>query len=82
MKRDLFIAGPAGNGAPRPWKLTLNGKLRDHYNTQQGAVDAGVQQARNRLSLLGRTAELQIRGKDGQIQDTRTYGDDPREVKG
>ena len=82
MKRDLYIVCPAGANAPRPWKLERNGEVCSHHDTQQGAIDCGVLLARNRLKLLGKNAELQIHGKDGQIKDKRTYGDDPREIKG
>ena len=53
-----------------------------HYYTQQGAIDAGVLVCQNRLKLLGKLAELQIKGRNGQIQDARTYGDDPDEIPG
>lgn len=82
MSRDIYIAGPAGDQAPRAWKLTRNGDLLSYHDTQKAAVDSGVGLCRNRLSVLGKLAELQIRGKDGQIKDTRTYGDDPASIKG
>ena len=80
--RDLYTVTPAPGNAPRRWVLRRNGDVLGHYDTQQGAIDAAVLVCRNRLKLLGRNAELQIHGKDGQIKDKRTYGDDPRETKG
>lgn len=82
MKRDLYIAGPCRGDEPRQWKLTRNGDVLAYHDTQKAAIDNGVMLCRNRLKLLGKLAELQIKGKDGQIKDTRTYGDDPRETKG
>ena len=82
MTRDLYTVTLAGPGAPRPWVLRRNGDVCAYYDTQQGAIDAGVMVCRNRLKLLGKLAELQINGRDGQIKDKRTYGDDPIETKG
>ena len=82
MSRDLYTVTPAGGNAPRPWVLRLNGDVCSYHDTQQGAIDCGVMLARNRLKLLGKTAEMKIMGTDGRIRDSRTYGDDPREIKG
>ena len=80
--RDLYTVTPAPGNAPRRWVLRRNGDVLAYHDTQQGAIDAAVLVCRNRLKLLGRNAELQIHGKDGQIKDKRTYGDDPIETKG
>ncbi|WP_271678851.1 DUF2188 domain-containing protein [Thermomonas mangrovi] len=82
MTRDLYIVLPAKAGDEKPWKLTRNGEPMGFHNTQQGAIDCAVLLCRNRLKLLGKLAELQIHGRDGQIKDKRTYGDDPPETKG
>lgn len=82
MNRDLYTVTPAGDNAPRAWVLRRNGDVLSYADTQQAAIDTGVLLARNRLKLLGKTAELQVHGKDGQIKDKRTYGDDPTETKG
>jgi len=77
VNRDLCTVTLAGPGAPRPWVLRRNGDVLGYYDTQQGAIDTGVLVCRNRLKLLGKLSELQIHGRDGQIKDKRTYGDDP-----
>lgn len=82
MKRDRYIVGPAGAGSDKPWSLTRNSEPLGEHDTQQGAVDCAVLLCRNRLKLLHRDAELQIKGKDGRIQDCRTYGHDPVESVG
>lgn len=82
MTRDICTVTPAGHSAPRPWVLRRNGDVLGYYDTQQGAIDTGVMVCRNRLKLLGKLSELQIHGKDGQIKDRRTYGDDPIETEG
>lgn len=82
VTRDLYIAGPAGKDAPRAWKLTRNSEVMSYHDTQQAAIDTGVLLCRNRMKMLGKLAELQIKGQDGQIKDARTYGDDPQETKG
>lgn len=82
MKRDLYIAGPAGPDAPTAWTLTRNGKRIACEDTQADAVKAGVSMARARWRDQGQTAELQIRRRDGTIRDSRTYGKDPRRTRG
>ena len=82
MNRDIYTVTPAGANAPRAWVLRRNGDVMSYADTQQAAIDTGVMLCRSRLNLLGKLAELQIHGKDGQIKDKRTYGDDPPETKG
>lgn len=83
MTRDLYTITLAGSpSAPKPWLLRRNGDVLAYYNTQQGAHDAARLVARNRLKLLGKTSEVQVHGKDGQIRAKDTYGDDPTETKG
>lgn len=82
MNRELYTVTPAGNGAPRAWELRRDGEVRGYFDTQQAAINCGVMLARNRLKLLGKRSELQIHGRDGQIKDKRTYGDDPPETRG
>jgi len=62
--------------------IRRNGDVLAYYDTQQGAHDAARMVARNRLKLLGKLAEVQVHGKDGQIRLKDTYGDDPVETKG
>lgn len=82
MNRDLYIVCPAGANAPRAWKVERNGEICSYHDMQIAAIDTAVLLCRNRLKMLGKTAELQIHGKDGQIKDKRTYGDDPEATRG
>lgn len=81
-KRELYIAGPSPNGAARPWRLTRDGEVLGEWETKGETVEAAVRTCRYRLKVLGALAELQIKGKDGQIKDCRTYGSDPESSKG
>ena len=82
MTRDLYTVTTAPGNAPRRWVLRRNGDVLAYHDTQQGCIDTGGLCARNRLRLLGKPAEMKIMGEDGRIRDSRTYGDDPREIKG
>lgn len=80
--RERYIAGPSPKGATRPWTVTRDGEVLGEWETQGAAVEAAVRVCRYRLKVLGKRAELQIKGVDGKIRDSRTYGDDPPETKG
>lgn len=86
MKRDRYEVAPSPQYAlaagRSPWRLKRNGDVLCWADTQADAVDTAVRLARMRLRDHGQTAELVIKGQDGRIRDTRTYGDDPRDIKG
>lgn len=82
MKRDQYTAGPARLDEPDDWKLTRNGDVLGYYRTQADAVRTGVTLCKDRLAKHGQTAELRIKGCDGKVRDSRTYGRDPRGTKG
>lgn len=46
------------------------------------AVAGAAWACRSRLEILGELSELTIKRKDNTIQDKRTYGRDPRGIKG
>ncbi len=48
-----------------------------HGRTKKAVVDAVVAVARS-----VQPSQLFIKGRDGKIQDERTYGNDPRRTKG
>lgn len=84
MKRDIYIVGPRKKADKhlRPWVLTFNkGHVAD-FQTQVAAIAHAVSIARHRLAETGRVSELRIKGKDGKIRDSRTYGRDPIGTKG
>ena len=82
MSREIYTITPAGKDAENPWVLRRDSDVLGYFDTQDAAAEAGRTVARYRLKVLGKLGELQIRGKDGQIKDTRTYGDDPASIKG
>ncbi|EBL7044469.1 DUF2188 domain-containing protein [Salmonella enterica subsp. enterica serovar Hadar] len=55
------------------WAVRGEGNTRDtsHHRTQQEAIDAAREIARNQES------ELIIQGRDGKIRDRDSYGNDP-----
>lgn len=81
-KRERYIAGPSPKGADRPWRLTRDGDVLGEWDTQEDAIDAARTVCRYRLSVLGRTAELQIKGRDGKVREADTFGNDPESSKG
>lgn len=81
-KRDLYVAGPARKDEPNAWKLTRNGEPLAYDDSQAAVVATGVRLCRKRWKEQSIPAELQIRRRDGTIRDARTYGKDPRAVKG
>ena len=88
-KRTRYIVGPSADPNGLPWKLTckadadsLDGDLRAAFATQKGAIAAAVTLCHSRLRNFGQLSELQIKGRNGKIRDSRTYGRDPRKVKG
>ena len=66
---------PNSNGG---WDLKAANSQRatKHFDTQRSAIDAGRQTAQNQHS------ELLIHGKNGQIRDRSSFGNDPFPPKG
>lgn len=86
MKRDRYEVGPSAQTeireGCRAWRVKRNGDALSYCDTQRDDIALVVTLARTRLRDLGQTAELHIKGRDGRIRDSRTYGDDPRSIKG
>jgi hypothetical protein len=58
------------------WAVELDGEQRATYNTQNEAITRGGQ-------LAGEEGEeLVIHGKDGQIREKHSHGNDPRNIPG
>ena len=65
------------------WKVTRNGDpLADECRTQQDAIELAVRVCKHRWKEFQQPAELFIKGRNGKVRDSRTYGRDPRNVKG
>ena len=68
-KKDIHVVPSADGG----WatKRSGAGRASDLHETQQDAIDAG------RTSAKRDGVELVIHGKNGQIRDKDSYGNDP-----
>jgi hypothetical protein len=78
MRRIRFEVLPAGDGR---WNITRDSVVVDWCNKKDDAVAQAV--TRCHVSrAAGVNCQLLIKGKDGQIQDERTYGNDPAEIPG
>lgn len=86
MSRDRYEVAPTPRAqvkeGERDWRVTRNGDVLTYSDTQREAIDLVVLLARKRWMEQGQTAELVIKGANGKIRDTRTYGNDPRSIKG
>lgn len=82
MPRDRYTVGPSPKGAAKPWSLDRDGDVLGDFDTQEAGIEAARTVCRYRLSVLGRNAELQIKGRDGKVREADTYGDDPESSKG
>jgi hypothetical protein len=74
-KRTRYVV--AYNKRLRRWAATVKGQSRREYRTQREAITATAAIART-----NQPAEIIIKGRDGVIRDNRTYGNDPRGIRG
>lgn len=75
-KRVTYDVQPAKQRAG--WDVVREGgNTVSHHNTKDPAVKAAVREAKH--EALG---EVRIKGRDGKIQDERTYRSDPYPPKG
>lgn len=83
----LIVAGykfpPVDPGAPPlNWKATRDGERVGIFPTKARAIEMATTAARSAWRTNGTLATLKIKGRNGRIQDERTYGRDPIETKG
>lgn len=80
MKRTLLEVTPAGASG---WKVTRSGRKVSGASRKADAQRAAVQLA-HVLANAGRLVSLKIKGRDGRIQEERTYprSSDPRRTRG
>lgn len=64
------------------WKFTRNSETLATFKTQQKAIDHAKLVAKAAWKGQGSRGELKIKGRDGTIKDSRTYGADPVGTKG
>lgn len=78
---EVLPTGKHGRGENR-WQLTGDGKMINTYRVKANAIDDAMFLARRKLRDEGELSELAIKGRNGRIQDARTYGRDPTTTKG
>lgn len=80
MKRIVWEVLPIAGF--RGWAVTRKGKQADTFVFKFNAVRFAVKSCNHDWITLHQPSELYIKGRNGQIQDARTYGDDPKASKG
>ncbi len=63
------------------WSVTRDRVVTAGFTRKAPAVAYAAEIGR-RLKRAGELAELLIKGRNGRIQDARTYGADPRSIRG
>lgn len=72
-------------GLTGAWKVTRDRETiatRATKGGEGGALELAVTTARCAWTTQGQRSTLKIKGRDGRIQDERTYGHDPIQTKG
>lgn len=64
------------------WSFTRDGEQERVFLFKYMAVKFAQGVAGLEWELSGTRSELVIKGRDGQIKDSRTFGHDPVEIKG
>ena len=64
------------------WEVTKDGDVITRTWIKSMAVRFAVAAAKEAWLNLGEHGTLKIKGRNGVIQDERTYGADPRKTKG
>jgi hypothetical protein len=83
-QRHRYEVVPNGKGgrASYRWKVARDGITLGLYSTKAKAIAHAVYSARTLWRNFGELGSLLIKGRDGKIQDERTYGRDPIKTKG
>jgi len=76
-KRKVFHSVPNGNG----WAVEQSGRVISNHRTQANAEAAAIK-AGHRAQDAGGLGQAVLHKSDGRIREERTYGDDPRKIKG
>lgn len=79
MRRVRWEVAPAG---ALSWTVRRAGMIVATRFFKYRAVEHAVSECKFELEAHGLLAELTIKGRDGRIQDKRTYGRDPESIKG
>lgn len=65
-----------------PWTVTRAGERLSTHETKREAVELATTTARCAWRTSGQLGQVRIKGRNGKIQDERTYGADPTDTKG
>ena len=65
-----------------PWRVKLDGVVLCYEPTQASAIAYAVLLASRGWKKHATAAEVIIKNKLGRIRDNRTYGFDPKRIKG
>lgn len=82
QKRLVVRVSPAkAPGQPAGWAIKRGAVTWDVYDRKSDAVSEARDLAKAELARGG-LAQLVVHGRNGKIQEERTYGKDPRRSKG
>ncbi|OPY99252.1 hypothetical protein A5906_26355 [Bradyrhizobium sacchari] len=76
-KRQVFHSVPKGDG----WAVEQSGKVISNHRTQAASESAAIK-AGHRAQDNGGLGQAVLHKSNGQIREERTYGADPRNIKG
>ena len=79
-KRVRWEVKPAGRFIG--WVVTRNGYVLGQRFFKYAAIGDAVTECKCELEQDDVRSELVIKNRNGRIADTRTYGADPREIRG
>lgn len=82
MKRNRVLWAVVPKPGIFRWAVTRNGITQRDFLFKYSAIDFAVGECNFDWQEYQIPSELTIRGRNGRIQDARTYGDDPREIPG
>lgn len=77
-KRVRFEVLPDGRGG---WAVTRDSVVIEDFHLKDRAVQHARARARE-VWRAGTPSQLLVKGRNGRIQDERTYGNDPRHIPG
>lgn len=82
MKRERWTVGPVKGASPKPWQVLCGRVVVSYCDTQRDGIAFAAAMCVQRWLRDGQPCELRIKGCNGRIRDSRSYGRDPRKVRG
>jgi hypothetical protein len=76
-RRQVFHSVPKKDA----WAVVQNGKTVSNHNTQKASEKAAIK-AGHKAENAGGLGQAVLHKRDGKIREERTYGADPRNIKG